>query len=34
MVTHAVFGCGAGSYLVSFLLRLGREVAGFFRSEM
>ena len=30
MVTHAVFGCGAGS----FLLRLGWEVAGFFRSEM
>ena len=34
MVIHAVFGCGAGAYLVYFLLRLSWEVAGFFRSEM
>ena len=30
MVIHAVFGCGAGSYLIYFLLRLSWEVAGFF----
>ena len=34
VVIHAVFGCGAGSNLVYFLLRLSWEVARFFRSEM